>query len=285
MHLERILLRYTRIFNWLGESCVISSDLQYKRQSILKCIARNIPLFISTALVVALTVSDLLFELSISDSSEKATSVIYAIFFGTIISIKLVGISQSHTFWKKQPKLFDQFREFTCMTESKFVLNTSKFQNQFLSECGAIFATWLITFTLNILMKYEPHEPHSKLFVNFCVTSMKLLNRITMCHVLFYVVLVNHFIDSFVDYVQQTTFNIKLDSIDDIKTELIFVKVIHFKLYEISRTVNVIFGWIFVSIFTQEFVDFMYQLYWIILLMDCPFYNTIRKLINRYVIN
>lgn len=272
---DTILLRYTRIFNFLGESCVVSSDYQ-PNDSFLKRFIRYIPTLITVAITISLTISDIVFELKNFDTSQNITNAIYAIFFGSIISTKFVGISQILTFERILPRLFQQFKVLKSMTESKYKLNCHNFQRQFLQEAVTIIGTWMITFIFNAVITPEPH--YSDFFVNFCVSFVTLMNRVTMCHALFYVTMFKNFIEIFINHVQERGLTIKLKSTYDLKIELLFLKVIHFKLYEISRAVNAIFGWVFVAIFIQEFVDFIYQIYWIFLLMDCAsVYNVIRN--------
>lgn len=263
---EIVLLRYTRIFNLLGESCVVSSDI-HSQYSTLKRLIRYIPTLISLFLTVFLTISDIILELQHFKTSAKISNAIYGIFFGSIISTKFVGISEILILEKFLPQLFRQFNELRYMTKSKYKLNNHDFQSEFLREAAIILGTWFITFTLNAFITHELHE--SDFAINFYVSSVVLMNRVTMCHVHFYMVLFKNFFDIFIDYVQQKASTIKIKSTYDLKIELLFLKVIHFKLYEISRTMNTIFGWIFVAIFIQGFVDFIYQIYWIFLLTDC----------------
>lgn len=274
---ETVLLRYTRIFNLLGESGVVSFDNNSKN-SILKRFIRYIPTLISLVLTIGLTILDIVFELEYFSNSQKITSVIYAIFFGTIISTKFVGISQILILEKIFPLLYQQLNELRSMTKDKYKINYQNFQYQFLQDAAIIIGTWLITFTVNGFIAHEMVD--ADFFVHFCVSAVVLMNRITMCHVHFYLILLKNFIAIFIDYVQQKATTIKLKSAYDLKIELLFVKVIHFKLYEISMSVNAIFGWVFIAIFIQEFVDFIYQIYWIFLLMDCSsLCNVIRNLL------
>lgn len=271
-HFDIVLSRYTRIFNLLGESCVVSSD-HHSKKSFLNRLIKYIPTMVSLIITIGLTISNMVIELQSFYSSKKISNVIYVIFFGSIISTKFVGISQMPTLEAILPRLLQQFNDLKCITESKYKINCCKFQREFIEEVATIIGLWLITFLLNAIIIHD-----SGFFVNFCVSTVVLMNRITMCHVHFYLALFKNLMEIFIDYLQQRATTIKSTPINDIKLEMIFTKVIHFKLYEISRAVNAIFGWIFVAIFLQEFIDLLNQIYWTFILMDCiRAYNVIRN--------
>lgn len=271
---DSILFRYTRIFNLLGESCVISSDIQ-SSNSISTRLIRYFPPFMSLMITVCLTISEVFLQLNNFESSQRITSAIYVIFFLSVIATKLIGIIQMHTLANTLPQLFTQFKELIYMTESKYKWNSCKFHRYFVHEVAIIFGAWIITCSFNTLIK---HEFESEFWANICVYSVIFINRITMCHVHFYVVLFRNFIDFYVDYMRQKAVGHNPKAICDLKIELIFLKIAHFKLHEISNAINTIFGWVFVSIFVQEFVDIIYQIYWIFLLTDCTtIYETIRN--------
>lgn len=252
---ESCFIRYSRIFNILGESCVASlKSLSILKRQYSSCISLFITIF-STIMVVV-------FEWWNFKSTPRLTNAIYAIFFGSIISTKLIGITKMWTLSSNLPNLFTQFKDLNAMTESKWDLRN--FQECFHRENAIVFGVWLITCALNASIYYD-HSLHT--LATFCVALVVLINRITMCHVRFYVELLNDFIDFFICYTKRKI--AKTKSMHDIRMEFIIFKIIHFKLYEISKTVNAIFGWILVSIFAHEFFDLVYQIYWIFLLLDC----------------
>lgn len=266
MQFESILSKYTIIFYLLGESCVVSSNVKYKNKSISKCVISYIPIYISLVTIVALTVSGIICELWFSEPSKNTSSAIYVL--TCVALIKFVARCQMLTSAKIQPRLITQLKELKHMIQSKSILNAQKFHDQFIRQSTIIISGFIVILTFNITVKHELNEPHFKFVINFCITTFKFMNCVAVCHVHFYTLLLQHFIKTFIDYIQEKSFDIKSKSMCD-TIELLSLKIIHFKLYELSIFINTIFGWVFVSIFIQDFVDFIYQMYWIFLFMDC----------------
>lgn len=105
------------------------------------------------------------------------------------------------------------------------------------------------------------------------VVIFKLWNLSTMImfiHAMFY-------IDLLRIYLQQMNLNIRNDNIQGHRSEnvkcrhttkkMMKIKVIHFKLWEITQEINATFGWTILALLFQQFINSTYSMYWLIFIM------------------
>lgn len=66
----------------------------------------------------------------------------------------------------------------------------------------------------------------------------------------------------YIGYVERKASFDKPKTLSDLRVELIFIKIINYKLYETSEVLNAAFGWIFVWMFFQNFTEILGGIFW-----------------------
>lgn len=265
MQLEDVLLKYTRIFNLFGESCVLSSDFRLSTRSVKDRVIAYFSICCSLFLTITSLTSMLVLDFLYSIIISKTGKITYTIFVLSLISTKLTSISQMHSLTRLLPMGFNHFKEINSLAQSKYDIDFYRFQKRFYRGVMKIFGVWLISLISSILLAESGIQAAMS-----CSEALALfLNRITICHIYFYFNLFQTLYSIFIDHVKRTASINQPKNSSDLKSELLFIKTNHFKLYEISNILGAAFGWTLVMIFIEEFIDFTTAISWILSNMDC----------------
>lgn len=278
---ERVLLLYTRIFNFLGETCVHSATVPPPKSALTERLFSVLPSFISLSAAILLTVTNICMGIQVMDKYVESTNAIYFIYFGCVILTKFIAMSQIKSLSRILPKLFIKFRELQRF-ELKCKVNPSNIEWNFLSDVAMIFGFWIPQLTVTLLVK-DRDESSIENYIDYVDMVALFMNRITICHVIFYVVLFNNFVDSYTEKVRLQARN-RFNTISYLRTELVLLRAIHLKIYKIAKLVNDGFGWILLSIFMMELVDIIYEIYIILLFPGCAaITTTLRNLMPNLI--
>lgn len=263
MQLEAVLLKYIPIFNYLGESCVMASDFQLTNHSSIRRRLTYISIFISFILgptVCALNVAAFSKYYIIKTNASRAAVLIILI---CITATKLFNISQMHSWLNDLPKMYRLFKELQVIAGNRYEMDFRRFHIKFIQK--------VITITSIILAKFIIIAVVYKNYVISLNEALVLSTSyyIAFFHVYFYVSLFKNLMSFYVSYVERKSIYGKPKTLSDIKIEFFFIKATHLKLYEISRILNASFGWIFVSIAIQKFIEIVGALFFTFLRSDC----------------
>lgn len=266
MQLDNIFLKYIPIFNWFGESSVMTSDFQLTYPSPKKRRITNIAIFISLCLTGILSVFNLVVHIKTFDESGKTPHVVLFILFTTRTNTKLCSISQLKSWFNYLPKLYGLFKDIQRVTECRYKLNFCHFQVQFDKEMSIVFSICVIK-----LIVY--FNIFSSSMIECAMTANEAIvlfsNHIIFFHAYFYVLLFKYIMSFYVGYVKHKASFDKPKTSAELKVELVFIKIINFKLHEISKVLNAAFGWIFVLLFIERFFEVMGDAFWIYANMSC----------------
>lgn len=259
MQFEDILMESTRTFNWLGGSCVLPSDFHLsphsKRGRVQACLLS----FISLSLTI---ISSILYTVLMLKMDLKSMGIIAMVFITCMTLTKLVSMIQSRSLIELLPKVFDHIKELRTLAKSRYAMDFRQFQAHFFQELIKIFGAWTMLPIRSIIMSTD-------LKIILCDSFIHLLNRITICFVLFYLILLQHLISFHIKYIERKVSIGKAKLSSELQNELLFIKTNHFKLYEISSVLNVAFGWSLVAIFFQLLIENFIAIAWFYSFPDC----------------
>lgn len=192
MKFEAIFLKYTHIFNCLGESCVMPSDFQLAPYSIKKRIFSSLAVFISLFLLVIPPIFHLKNMIKTMNYYDS-TRVVNYLFIISFIMTKLMCIIQMSSWLSLHPELYSMFKVLQRITESKYQMNFKNVHIEFVNESKKILMFCLAKAVINLL------EIGTAYFINICYGVLRtFLIRITLFHVYFYVLIlvIQNFIEN-----------------------------------------------------------------------------------------
>lgn len=267
MKLDEVLEKFTLLFNIFGENCVVTSTcVKYSSSRFYQ----YIPVFVSTVLAIYVAVLCIIFEIRATDARETEIMV-YNICLASRFLTKVSVCVQLLFLRRHFSILFAQFKRFESMTKSRFEMNFTNFQRKYVRQLSLILSLWLITFVVMAFI-----SPCPDFYLSLLV--IVIFARITECHMLFYLNLLEKLMSEFLLYIKcKAGVNVKDKSKCDIFIELKFLKSAHFALWEAAQTYNILFGWVGASIFLQLFVSLLLHTYWIFLLIVATSWDIIRK--------
>lgn len=272
MQFENILLKFTRIFNLLGESCVLPSDFQQSTHSIKDRIIPYFISFISLSLIVIFLSIDFFVELENVGVRIRSAEILFSLLILCFTLTKAMSISQMFSLTKLLPMAVNHLKELDNLAKPKYKIDVYQFRTNFYNGVMKILGAWLLSLISTIFFSRSRMDA----LTSFCEMLAVLLNRITICHVYFYLVLVQSLISYHLKYIEQRVSTVNSNISLDFQNEIIFMKINHFKLYEISNVFNVAFGWILITIFIQTFIESINDFCWFFSIADCThFYRTL----------
>lgn len=263
MQLEDILLKYIPIFNHLGESCVMTSDFQLTNHSTTKRRLSYILIFISFILapiICALNVATFSKYYIIKTNISRAI-VLIIIFF--IAVTKLFNISQMRCWLNDLPKIYKLFKDLQVIAGDRYEMDFHQFHIEFIHKVLVISSIILAKFII-IGVVYKKFV----LSLNEAIV-LSLNYYVAFFHVYFYISIFKHLMSFYVNYLEHKAVYDKPKTTAEIKTEFFFIKATHFKLHEISKILNASFGWVFVSIGIQKFIEIVGSLFFTFLRSKC----------------
>lgn len=269
MKLSDILSQYSRIFNILGENIIIFNSTPTLTRRILTFLLACI----SLASNVCLLSVNIFFEIEwIEFHVDDVDISVHEIFFIIIVFARITVLRQIFFSSSTFTRFFTQFKQLERITGSKFEMNFDQFQSFYLRRVITVILLWFLSLLISTIA-----VPGTYLDMVFGIgfLSMTLLNRISCCHALYYLCVIRFCFKEFQYYVREK----RPKTITIVKSELLFMKLVHFKLWEIAATFNILFGWILSALFLLHFVDCVNRLYWIFMFMhrDGDFVTSLRK--------
>lgn len=263
MQLETVLLKYVPIFNCLGESCVMTSDFQLTNPSSIRRRLTYVSIFISFILgpfLCTLNVATFSKYYVIKTNISRAAVLIILI---CIATTKLFNISQMHCWLNDLPKMYRLFKDLQVIAGNRYEMDFHQFHIEFIQK--------VLVITSLILAKFIIIGVVYKNYVISLNEALVLSSSyyIAFFHVYFYLSLFKSFMSFYVSYIERKVIYDKPKTLSDVRIEIFFIKATHFKLYEISRILNASFGWVFVSIAIQKFIEIVGALFFTFLRAEC----------------
>lgn len=207
----------------------------------------------------------MIFELEQSGFDKKSSSVLFVILILCLNLTKLVHACEVHSLKRHFPELIKHLKSLRSYSKSRYEMNFQRLQVEFVLGVITIFVPFLVASILGISFSESKIEKVFGFLESFAI----FCNRITICHVYFHILLLKYSVSFFVDYFDKMIPIYKRKPLSDIKFELIFLKINHFKLNDISNNLNASFGWTLISICVQQIVDITNECYGMVVLVEC----------------
>lgn len=263
MRLETILLKYIPIFNYLGESCVMTSDFQLANHSSVKRLLTYILISISFILgpmLCTLHVASFSIYYVITTNVSRAAVLIIII---CIAATKLFNMTQIHCWLDDIPKMYKLLKDIQSIAGNRYEMDFHEFHTEFIQKVLIIFSIILAKFIII-----------GSVYKNYLISLNEAIvlsttYYVAFFHVYFYVSLFKTVMSFFVNYLERKVLYNKPKTLAEIKIEFFFIKATHFKLYEISKILNASFGWVFVSIAIQKFIEVVGALFFTYIRLEC----------------
>lgn len=276
MHLEDVFSRYIPIFNWLGESRLVTSDFHLSNPSPQNRQLINVLVFTSFCLTIILSIFNATAYTTHFPEDAVTPHIIFSLMFILRTNSKLSSLIQMKSWLNSLPKLYAHFEDIQRVSESRYQMDFRSFQEQFDHEATVVFIIW----SAKILVYFAKL---SEMFIYrvICVNEsiVLLINYILFFHVYFYVLLFKSIMSFYIGYVERKALFDKPKTVSELRVELIFIKIINLKLHETSKVLNDVFGWMFVWIFIQRFSEVVGNGFWTYGNLNC---QTIFDVIRNY---
>lgn len=282
MKLGQALRQFTKWFHVLGQSCYPSFDAfspatnvnQYART------ANFIPSITMLGFMVSFAFAScaLIYLLSNAAFSDY---IVVALCISSMSFAVFIAVSQSISRRMQFVKLFQQINMFELLTRNRFSINFLSFRRFYLRRMLTILAVCLSALCGTFLRR--PVDPMEFATV-YTVALLRFVTLITTFHILFYISLFQYIVRAFVRYVEihatassptATTSNalpIQWQGLyaRNMIIDLNYFKLIHFVLWEISDSLNKVFGWTIAATLLQVSVYCIYNVYFAFELLYAP---------------
>lgn len=277
MKLVQFLSRYAKWFHIFGQSSysyfdgfLIENGCRGLRYRIWNFLPSVLLLVMSTFFTVVTYV--LLIDFGYYNNLGYPVIVMNA---STQLLTIFVAVGQSILLSPYFAQLFSQIRVVDQMEHRKFSIDLPAFRysllKRFILTCTAYFTGLTVTFIIKSVT-------WSNVAVFMSLFTLRSLTVLIVFHMVFYIDLFECIIRAFVQYVEQqatttiTTAAISIVNVHDgdiqhLMSEFHFIKFMHLHMWEISQTINNLFGWTLIVICLQYFLYAIYCVYFSLILM------------------
>lgn len=279
VELERMLLKYIPIFNWFGESCVMTSDFQLTTFSIE---SRRLTYFAIFCSMIVLTIVLFLYPVLLVQNYVEGSHVSQTLFYTAgmaMFGTKAINISQMYLWLDLLPKMYKMIKDLKRIASFKYKMDFRYFHMEFSMRVNTFIGMWLFN---AIAISISHFDSSRDAIVVVCDSINYFFSFILILHLCFYVLLFKCLIILYVDYIEQKVNNDLPKTFNRLRKEIHFLKINHFKLYEISAFLNAAFGWNFVVIFIKLFIETTIHMYWTFMRTKC---DNISQMACNFIFN
>lgn len=280
MKLVQFLSGYAKWFHILGLSSYpyfdgfvmsnVNCDLRYR-------IWNYVPSVVLLIVTTFFTIVTSILKMNYSTYSRSAAPVV-AMNASIQLLTMAVTVGQSIFHSSHFVEFFSQIRVIDRLEQQTFTIDLPSFRcsllKRFILTCSFYSSALLLTL---ILMQLTL----SNVVVFIILFLLRSFTVVIVFYILFYIELFECIIRAFVLYVEKqatatTTaaaiplVNIRDGDIHNLMSEFSFIKFMHLHLWEISQTINKLFGWPLVVICLQYFLYAIYCVYYSLILMISP---------------
>lgn len=295
MNLVQFLDRHVKIFHILGQNNYNSQlDINGNRDGGRRIWNYLPPMFllIATTLITIVSYS---FVTEFSVANRVGLPVIVVNTTAQLLTM-FVAIGQSIFLSPRLTELFLQIRTIDQLGNCKLSIDLVALSRSLFYRLLLTSGAYLMAIVLTILLK---QLTWSNVVMFTSLFILRALTVLVVFHMLFYIDLFDSIISAFVKYVDEraTTYltattnaatsvsavsiiNFRDADIRDLMNEFNFIKFMHLHLWEISQTINSLFGWSLVVMCFQYFLYAVYCMYLSLILMISP-YSTIAEILRN----
>lgn len=259
MKLAQVLNQFSWFFIILGQSChYLGPDFELVKTA-------N-PLYVSVKYIIPIisifvTIIDACvgsFYVICCTKYASTHYLIYGLYLATLLLTMGIVTTSSIFLWNRFTKLYTQLRNVEQLTKKRYSMDFQGFRKEFVHKLCTITISYTITF---VVTSYIIPGTQNDYLVNMSLFVPNLFTTFTSFYTLFYVDLLKYLMIFFVRHLERQTTNMQCNDIGNLRKEIIFYKQLHFKLWEVTQTINCLFGWFLVTLFLGSFMYCVYSLY------------------------
>lgn len=236
--------------------------------------AKNAVKYIPTVVVLALAIfaalllcifSNSFGDYALFSSFSKIANAQLAVLLGLDLLTALVVAGQAFFLSSQYSKLYAQIDVIERLSRKKFSWDLNGLRRSVIRKMCIICAAFALPY---IIITCTKRITPAYIVIMSCDCALASLSLITYFHILFYIQLLNHMLESFVKYVKLrpiaftttgvATINERGSHIIRMKLEMYYFKLLHFNLCEFAQTINHVFGWILIIYLLNHFLYTVY---------------------------
>lgn len=285
MEFERDLNQFLKWFYICGLSCYPSFDGFVPEKKQKKRFVDYIPSGgLITFTVMALMGCSTYLYIQSSTHKKKSNTFLLVHIFAPILTM-LVCTMQMVLLSSRFAKIHSQIRIFEHLSQNRFSIDSKGFRRYLMRRLYTMSITFFMPTAVQIFGGW------TSVFMATVSITMVVLVFIAFVHAFFYIVLLDHLLDCFVRYVEMranavaTSITKRTNYIPiahrfvkgQLKVEIFHYKHLHFTLWDISRNINKLFGWTFVTIFMYYFLYAIYYVYAVFVRIQMPYSSALLR--------
>lgn len=275
MSFDSDLGQFFRWFQLLGQTAFSSST---------KSASKYIPVGIRLGLAVLASIVLCLYwkqfgEFALLSNFSQIANVQLAILLALDFITALIVAVQAWLLPSLYVKLYAQIYAIEELSRKKFSWNLKSLRKSIKRKMLYMFVAFLLPYIATFFTK---QITSACVIIAMCDCMLALFALTTHFHVLFYIQLFNHMLQSFVNYLEWRANVLPTSNVTTInsgdhnstntmeKLELHYFKLLHFNLWEIVQTINQLFGWILFIYFLDHFLYTVYIFFQTAIILQNP---------------
>lgn len=222
-----------------------------------------IPAVVVISVTCGLAWETLIYDSMYSLSKDRTYSITGSLLLSLTFLLFAMSSVRAHTTQNKLQQMNDLFVHVELDMQQNLFLSFDvwRFVKRYTFEVMWVF----VVTTLGFVLKFLLRRPDVSLTVEFTYIVIRSYKYIVIIHSLFYIDLVVELFQC----LKEISSSLDLSETDvaakigDIWRLLVYCKKVHYKLFQLTRFINDIFGWSFAILFAHSTIDFMFVSYWV----------------------
>lgn len=263
MQFERGLDKFIKLFYICGLSCYPSFDEYLTVKTKKERFVQYFPSVALIGLIIILLTTICMYNFLSNDLVIRR----YMIHMILMLLILFLCAIQTIRQWRNFAKICMHMRIIESLSWGKFYCVSNAFKRHFMRRVFVMLIPFLTAYVARISKKQMPSLPYVVI-----IAILDGLILLVLLHAFFYVDLLDHMLESFVRHVdtrastatavvEKKMNNFHSPAAYQLTAELFHFKLLHFHLWEISETINQLFGWTIIIIFLRYFFYSIWNVY------------------------
>lgn len=234
--------------------------------------ARNLPAICYLLILIVLYMNSLYFQYGFANFHQTVKTIIVYTNISSEALLQISIIAQALVFHKQLKKLCSTY-EFIQRYMKSRMGRCVKF-NEFQKRISHLVIVVIVPYLGTAILRKTLITNHTDTVFNDIVLTFYFLSSMAQIHIIVHIELLNYFLtltkqwlhtrssDFSATRLYQRKDLLKMQQLNGYN-EVLHLKLIHFKLWEVSININKIFGWSLGAIFLRNFIEIAYGAYWI----------------------
>lgn len=229
--------------------------------------AGNLPAICYLLILIVLYLCSVYIQYGFANFHQTVKTIIVYTNISSEALLQTSIIAQALVFPKKLKKLYStyEFIQRYMKTRMGRCIEFNEIQKR-LSHLAIVV---LVPYLGTAILRKTLITNHTNTFFNDIVLTFYFLSSMAQIHIIVHIELLNYFLTLTKQWLHTRSSDFSATRLYQRKdtmngySELLHLKLIHFKLWEVSINLNNIFGWSLGAIFLRNFIEIAYGVYWI----------------------